>query len=363
MLYHLIRPLLFQLDAERAHDAVLRALGLLETVLVRTGYVPRPWTHPLLAQRLWGIDFPNPVGLAAGLDKNARAPHVWPLCGFGSAELGTVTAHGQPGNPTPRLFRLPRDRALINRMGFNNDGAAAVARRLSALTGGRPPAIPIGINLGKSRATPLDDAVSDYVASFRAVFPFASYLVINVSSPNTPGLRDLQAAEHLAALLAALRAENTTLAGATGAAPRPLLVKLAPDLSDEGLADVVRVARAGGAAGLIATNTTVTRAGLTTPCDTAGGLSGAPLRGRALAVVGTLRRLAGADLPIVGVGGIASAADAYAMIRAGAALVQLYTGLIYEGPRLPARIARGLVDLLRRDGFAHVSEAVGSAVP
>jgi len=161
MLYHLIRPLLFRLDAERAHDAVFRALGLLEAVLVRTGYAPRPWTHPLLAQRLWDIDFPNPVGLAAGLDKNARAPHVWPLCGFGSAELGTVTAHGQPGNPKPRLFRVPRDRALINRMGFNNDGAATVARRLAALTSGRPPAIPIGINLGKSRATALDDAVSN----------------------------------------------------------------------------------------------------------------------------------------------------------------------------------------------------------
>jgi dihydroorotate dehydrogenase len=363
MLYHLIRPLLFRFDAERAHDAVFRVLGVLESVLVRTGYAPRPWTHPRLAQRLWGIDFPNPVGLAAGLDKNARAPHVWPLCGFGSAELGTVTAHAQPGNPKPRLFRVPRDRALINRMGFNNDGAAAVARRLGVLTGHRPSAIPIGINLGKSRVTALDDAVSDYVASFRAAFPFASYVVINVSSPNTPGLRDLQAAEHLAALLAALTAENTALACAGGTVPRPLLVKLAPDLSDEGLADVVRVARAGRAAGLIATNTTVTRSGLTTACDEAGGLSGAPLRARALAVVGTLHRLAGADLPIVGVGGIASAADAYAMIRAGASLVQLYTGLIYDGPRLPVRIARGLVDLLRRDGFAHVSEAVGSAVP
>ena len=356
--YRLIRPLLFRLDAERAHHLVFSGLVLAERLLAR--HAPQPWSHAALAQRIWNVDFPNPIGLAAGFDKDAQAPHVWPLLGFGFAELGTITAHAQPGNPPPRLFRLPADRALINRLGFNNRGADAAAQRLARLHRTAAPSIPIGINIGKSRITPLEQAADDYVYSFRRLAAFADYVVINVSSPNTPGLRDLQAEEQLRDLLAVLVRENTNWAQQQQRTPRPLLIKVAPDLSEDALASIVAVARDGGAAGLVATNTTIRRDGLTTTIDEAGGLSGAPLRDRATAVVRTLHRLAGGALPIIGVGGVFSADDAYAKIRAGATLVQLYTGMIYEGPRVAHRIARGLVDLLARDGFAHLSEAVGT---
>ncbi len=359
MLYRALRPLLFRLDAERAHDLVFTGLALTEHALARAPRPPRAWTHPALVQRLWNVTFPNPVGLAAGFDKDARAPHVWPLLGFGFAEIGTVTAQAQPGNPRPRMFRLPRERGLINRLGFNSAGADAVAHRLALLLRTVPPCVPIGINIGKSWTTPLDQAAADYIHSFRQLAAFAAYVVINVSSPNTPGLRDLQAEEQLRALLAALVRENGAWAQEHRQPPRPLLIKVAPDLTDAALAAIVAVARTGGAAGLVATNTTLERGGLTTPSAEAGGLSGAPLRARATAVVRTLYRLAGNDLPIIGVGGIFSAADAYAKIRAGATLVQLYTGMIYEGPRLAHRVARGLVDLLQRDGFAHLRQAVG----
>jgi dihydroorotate dehydrogenase len=358
-LYRAIRPLLFRLDAERAHNLIFGGLLLAEPVLAR--HVPRPWSHPALAQRIWGVDFPNPIGLAAGFDKDARAPHVWPLLGFGFAEVGTITAHAQPGNPQPRLFRLPADRALINRLGFNNTGADAVARQLAHLQGAAAPSIPIGINIGKSRHTPLEQAVDDYVYSFGRLAAFASYIVINVSSPNTPGLRDLQAEEHLRELLAALVRANAMRVQQHQQSPRPLLIKVAPDLSDEALASIVAVARTGGAAGLVATNTTISRDGLKSATNEAGGLSGAPLRERATAVVRTLHRLSGGALPIIGVGGVFSADDAYAKIRAGASLVQLYTGMIYEGPRVAHRIARGLVELLARDGFTHLRDAVGTA--
>ncbi len=357
MLYRLIRPLLFRLDAERAHDLVFRGLLAAERVLAQRA--TRAWSHPTVAQRVWDLVFPNPVGLAAGFDKDARAPHVWPLLGFGFAELGTITAAAQPGNPRPRLFRLPRDRALINRLGFNNAGADAVAEHLARLRRVAPPSIPIGINIGKSRNTPLEQAAEDYAHSFRRLASLADYVVINVSSPNTPGLRDLQAEEHLRQLLAVLVSENAAWAQREQRQPRPLLIKVAPDLSDEALASIVAVAQNGGVAGLVATNTTLNRDGLLTPTTEAGGLSGAPLRERATAVVRTLFRLAGDTLPIIGVGGVFSAADAYAKIRAGATLVQTYTGMIYEGPRLAYRIARGLVELLARDGLAHIRDAIG----
>jgi len=359
MIYQTLRPLLFRLDAEQAHDLIFRLLMAVEWLLARRVPAPAPWSHPALAQRLWDVTFPNPVGLAAGLDKDARAPHVWAALGFGFAELGTVTAVAQAGNPRPRMFRLPADRALINRLGFNNAGAAAAAERLRRLQRRVPFPIPIGINLGKSRDTPLEQAAQDYIRSLRQLFAFASYIVINVSSPNTPGLRDLQSEGHLRTLLAALSAENTALAAERREPPRPLLVKVAPDLTDDALAALVAVARAQGAAGLIATNTTVGRGGLRTPANEAGGLSGAPLRERSTAVVRHLYRLAAGALPIIGVGGIFTAHDAYAKIRAGASLVQLYTGMIFEGPQLAQRIARGLVDLVHADGFAHVRQAIG----
>ena len=357
-LYRILRPLLFRLDPERSHRLVLACLATYEQLLARR-WPPQPWTHPALEQVHWNLRFPNPVGLAAGFDKDARAPHVWPLLGFGFAELGTITAEPQPGNPTPRLFRFPHDRALINRLGFNNSGAAAVARRLARLQRMRHAQIPLGINIGKSRIVVLERAVEDYLRSFRELFLQADYFVINVSSPNTPGLRDLQSEEHLSALLRALAKHNDVLARAHQQPQRPILIKLAPDLADEALPKIVDVARQCGAAGLVATNTTIQRVGLTTPSGESGGLSGAPLRDRATAVIRTLHRAAGVDLPIIGVGGIFTAADAYEKIRAGASLVQIYTGMIYEGPRLPYRIAGGLVDLLCRDGFTHLRQAVG----
>ena len=357
MLYRAIRPLLFRLDPERAHNLVFSGLVACEWLSAR---FPRPpWSHPALEQELWSIRFPNPVGLAAGFDKNARAPHVWPWLGFGLAELATLTALAQAGNPPPRIMRLPRDHAIINRLGFNNSGAVQVARRLAALYRVAPPPLPIGINIGKSRATALDAAPGDYCDCLRHLFPFADYVVINISSPNTPGLRDLQAESHLAALVAALTEANDALAQAHGRPPRPLLVKVAPDVADDTLAPIVDIARTRGVAGLVATNTTIERTGLATPVREEGGLSGAPLRDRATAVIRRLRARAGAALPIIGVGGIFTAADAYTKIRAGASLVQIYTGMIFEGPRLAHRIGRGLLELLRRDGFAHLREAVG----
>jgi len=360
MLYDLLRPLLFQLDPETAHELALQGLSAWQAWLQR---LPATATRhdPLLASDLFGLHFPNPLGLAAGFDKNGALPHVWAALGFGFAELGTVTALAQAGNPRPRLFRLPAEQALINRLGFNNHGAAAVAAALAArLADGRPP-VPLGINLGKSKLTPLADATADYVASLRALAPLADYIVVNVSSPNTPGLRELQSEAELAPLLAALQAENALLAR-DGGAPRPLLVKLAPDLADDALPGLVALARAHGIAGLVATNTTIDRGVLPAGhalAGEAGGLSGAPLRVRATAVTRRLYQLAGRALPIVGVGGIASGADAYARIRAGAALLQTYTGFVYGGPGFAPRVVGELRALLARDGFANVADAVG----
>jgi dihydroorotate dehydrogenase len=357
-LYALARPLLFRFDAERSHRLVFTLLKSVETLLARSA--PVPPTAAALQQELWGLRFPNPIGLAAGFDKNAELPHVWPLLGFGFAELGTVTAHAQPGNPRPRLFRLPADRALINRLGFNNDGAPAVSAALAARLRTRP-AIPLGVNLGKSRVTPLADAVSDYRASFARLRTVADYVTINVSSPNTPGLRDLQDAAQLEPLLSALQDDN--LRGADGAPrPLPLLLKLSPDLREDELEAAVAVAERCGVSGLIATNTTTERPQLRTSAPVAsetGGLSGAPLRDRSTAVVGALYRLCGTRLPIIGVGGILDADDAYAKIRAGASLLQVYTGLIYSGPAFPRRLALGLCARLRADGLVALGDAVG----
>ena len=351
MIYRLLRPLVFSLDPERAHRLAMTVAKLLDGA-ARSGLgAPKP--DPILRQDLWGLHFVNPIGLAGGFDKSAHAPHAWGALGFGFAELGTITAEAQPGNPTPRIFRLAADEALINRLGFNNDGAEAVAAHLAH--GWRQPAIPLGINVGKSRVTPLERANEDYVRSLRALFRFADYVAINVSSPNTPGLRDLQAEDQLARLLADLAAANRELARTHGAPEKPLLVKISPDLGDDGVAAVVKIALAGGAAGLIATNTTLSREGLRTPIEESGGLSGRPLRARSTHVVRLLYQAAGAKLPIIAVGGIFDAGDAYEKLRAGASLVQLYTGLIYEGPFLVRRIARDLARRLRSEAVPHIS--------
>lgn len=361
MLYRWLRPLLFAIPAETIHDWTSSGLGLAQRILQRRA-VASATSDAMLSQQLWGLHFPNPAGLAAGFDKNGALPHVWAALGFGFAELGTITARAQAGNPKPRLFRLPDQQGLINRLGFNNRGAAAVARELQLCIAGHRPPIPLGINLGKSRDTPIDAAVDDYRLSLAALFDSADYFVINVSSPNTPGLRDLQDEARLGPLLEALQADNRSLAAARGVAPRPLLVKVAPDLSDEGLRAVVSVTADCGGSGLIATNTSIDRSLLPAAhplAGEAGGLSGAPLRDRATAVIRRLHLLCGGRLPIIGVGGIFSAEDAYAKIRAGASLVQVYTGFVYEGPGLPRRICAGLKSLLARDGFANIAAAIG----
>lgn len=312
---------------------------------------------PRLHMRVCGLSFPNPIGLAAGFDKSASAVAALQALGFGFVEVGTVTPRPQAGNPPPRLFRLPRDGALINRLGFNNDGAAAVAQRLRAVARH----VPIGVNVGKNADTPLDRAFDDYHRALESLYDVGDYFVVNVSSPNTPGLRDLQAGAPLRELLASLQGRNRQLGRERRLAPRPLFVKIAPDLSDAQLDDIVEVAQSVSLAGIIATNTTVGRQGLSQPAPEAGGLSGRPLRQRSTAVVHHLYGRLQGRMPIVGVGGIFTAEDAYDKIRAGATLVQVYTGLIFEGPTLPRRLKRGLISLLQRDGFAHLAEAVGAA--
>ena len=361
MLYKILRSLLFQIEPESIHAVAFALLKPLQQALQQRGSAEID-TDPVLSQELWGLKFPHPVGLAAGFDKNAELPHVWAAFGFGLAELGTLTAHAQPGNPRPRLFRLPAHRALINRYGFNNRGAAAVAAALAGRFRHHRPPIPIGINLGKSATTPLNEAAADYRGSLRAVFPLADYIAVNVSSPNTPDLRNLHAKNELAGLLGALQIENRQLAQQHNLVPRPLLVKVSPDLTDGDLRDVVSVAREYEAAGLIATNTTIERTALHPGgelVNEAGGLSGAPLRERSTEIIRTLYRLADGGLPIIGAGGIFNAHEAYEKIRAGASLLQVYTGFVYEGPSLSRQLRRGLRALLQRDGFAHLTSAIG----
>jgi len=359
MLYSFLRPFLFSVDPERAHHLVIDALRLLQAT-------PASLSLPSdsrLSQNVWGLHFPNPVGLAAGYDKNATVPLVWSALGFGFAELGTITAKAQPGNPKPRIFRLGQDEALINRLGFNNDGATAIAQRLaSVLPPSRSHPVPLGFNIGKSKITPLEEAESDYLVSLEQLFPFADYLVVNVSSPNTPELRKLQESERLGRLLETLQVRNRQLATQAKIAPKPLLVKIAPDLTNDEVREVARASQSVGVAGLIATNTTITRPSLRTPITEDGGLSGKPLAARALEVLRVLYRAVEGKLPLIGVGGIFSAEDAYTRIRAGASLVQIYTGLIYRGPLFPRAIVHGLRARLAHDGLSHIGEAVGKDV-
>ena len=361
-LYGAVRPLLFRIDPERIHELSLGSLGVAAPVMARLAAPPRAGGR--LEQRLMGLAFPNPVGLAAGFDKRARAAPAWPALGFGFAEVGTVTALGQPGNPRPRVFRLPADRALINRLGFNNPGAPATAARLARWQRRRLLGrAPLGVNLGKSKVTAPEDAPADYARSLELLWPYADYVTVNVSSPNTPGLRDLQAAGPLGEILGAIEEVNARLARAHGMTPRPVLVKLAPDLEPAQADAAVDLARERGAAGVIVSNTTLSRDGLASPPGLAaqeGGLSGAPLRDRATAMVRRVAVRAGGDLVVIGVGGVFTADDAWDKLAAGASLVQLYTGFVYGGPCTARTIAAGLVARMDREGVAHVSEIVGS---
>jgi dihydroorotate dehydrogenase len=345
-LYPIIRPLLRALPPETAHRLTLTALA---AGLGGSSRAPGP---PVLRQRLWGLDFPNPVGIAAGFDKDARAPEALLRLGFGCVEIGTVTPRPQPGNPRPRVFRLEADGALINRMGFNSGGLDRVIERLRVR---RREAGIVGVNVGKNRDS--EDASADYAEGVRRAAPLADYLVVNVSSPNTPGLRDLQARAALETLLRQVLAARDQ----SGARP-PLLVKIAPDLTPEECVDIAAVALATGIDGIIVNNTTIARPPtLSSPqANEAGGLSGRPLFEPSTALLADIYRLTEGRLPLIGVGGVASAEDAYAKIRAGASLVQLYTALVFAGPALLYEIKAGLAALLRRDGFASLADAVGA---
>jgi len=347
-----LRKLLFRFDPERVHRWAVALLRLAGRPALAPRLRPRP--APSLAVRCLGLDFESPLGLAAGFDKGEGvAPGVYAL-GFGHVEVGTITPRPQAGNPRPRLFRLPEERALINRMGFNNEGAEACAARLAEVARGRR--YVLGINVGKNKDTPNERAADDYLACIDRLGALADYLVVNLSSPNTPGLRALQEREPLERLLGACVERARPLR-------KPLLVKLAPDLSPEALDEAVDVAVASGAAGVIATNTTVERPGsvaLHPRGKEGGGLSGAPLAPLALSALRRSYLRARGRIAVVGVGGVMSGADAYARIRAGASLVQVYTGLIYGGPAFAGRLLRELEGLLRRDGFASPAEAVGA---
>jgi len=325
-----LRPLFFQFDAETIHHVTM---GTLERFGPAMAWFHRP-PDARLARQVFGLTFPNPVGLAAGLDKNAVALPAWEALGFGFVEVGTITARPQPGNPKPRIFRVPECRALVNRLGFNNDGCDRVAERLRHLRlKCLWPAIPVGINLGKSKVTPLEEAANDYLVSFERLRHLGDYFVLNVSSPNTPGLRSLQDRAQLDGLFRTIQAHNSDR--------QPLLVKIAPDLEWGPIEEVLALAQEHGLAGIVATNTTVDHSSIPEARRTTGGLSGAPLRARATEVVRFIT--ARSPLPVIAVGGIMSADDALEKFDAGAALVQLYTGFVYEGPGLVRRICEALL--------------------
>jgi dihydroorotate dehydrogenase len=381
----IIRPVLFsglKADPEWLHQQTLSALGWLDQ---QHGHPSVRWlqarlakayclTDDRLSQSLWGLNFSNPIGLAAGFDKDGVASGIWPHFGFGFAELGTVTFNAQPGNSLPRLFRLPLDHAALNRMGFNNQGAARMAAVFQGRWGGQELEVrsqqsgvltlrslfPLGINLGKSKSTPLEKAADDYLGSFRLLKDWGDYFVVNVSSPNTPGLRSLQAADQLEPILATLQQDNTE--------QKPLLIKIAPDLEWDGIMAVLEVAQKYRLAGIIATNTTIQRDGLKTQViaatgkavqEEAGGISGAPVRQRSTEVIRFIYQETRGKLPIIGVGGVFTSDDAWEKITAGASLVQVYTGWIYEGPRMVRRILEGLVQKMDDRGLTSLSQAIG----
>lgn len=352
-MYSLLLRLMFLIQPERVHHLAFRAMRLVTAFGPLRALVARVLTvsDPVLRTRVFGVDFPAPLGLAAGFDKDATGVNAWGALGFGFAEVGTVTAQAQPGNPAPRLFRLPADHALINRMGFNNHGAGHAANQLRQRRSG----VPIGANIGKTKVVPAAEADADYTASARLLGPLADFIVVNVSSPNTPGLRDLQAVESLRPLLRAVQ----------GSVDVPVLVKIAPDLSDEDVDAVADLAVELGLAGIVATNTTISRSGLRTPdaevtAIGAGGLSGAPVADRSLEVLRRLYARVGGRLALISVGGIETTDQAWERILAGASLIQGYTGFIYGGPFWMRRIHKGLAQRVRAAGYSSLADAVGA---
>ena len=356
-----IRPVLFAQEAERIHDRTLRLLASVSRNNFLLNLTAEFCGAPSLPVEVFGLRFPNPVGLAAGMDKWAQAVPAWRALGFGFSELGGVTWHAQPGNAAPRLFRALADEAVVNSMGFNNPGAAAFAEALAGWKqAGRWPYHPVGVNLGKSKVTPLERAAEDYANAFRVLRPYVDFCVVNVSSPNTPNLRQLQDKSALNEILAALQQTNT------GAAATPILVKVAPDLPFQALDEILELAGPRHLAGFVATNTTTARPETADPrlrhiYAQPGGLSGRPLRRRSTEVIRHLHRQSRGAWPIIGVGGIFDAADAWEKITAGASLVQIYTSLIYRGPGVVKEIVTGLQERLRQNGFQRLEQAVGIA--
>ncbi len=338
-----LKPFLFSLDAEYAHRLTIRMLSLMPPF-------PPPRERPELAIKLWGIDFPNPIGLAAGMDKDAVAIRGWETLGFGFAELGTITPRAQAGNETPRLWRIPERRALINRLGFPSEGMAAVAPRIERMRKAGI-SIRLGLNFGPNSDTPPEGVAADYTALMERLGPLADFIVINVSSPNTPGLRNWQSPEKMSELFAAMREK--------AGEPRPVLVKIAPDLERNELFRICETALELGVDGIVACNTSVAREALGVSSPHPGGLSGRPILIRARELIRDIHTHTRGKIPIIGVGGVSTAEDAWLHIRAGASLVELYTALIYEGPGVAERIKAGLADLLRRNGFRSISEVVG----
>jgi dihydroorotate dehydrogenase len=374
----LIRPALFRQDAETAHGRTLHGLAWASGSSILCGALRTLFGSPELPVELFGLRFPNPVGLAAGMDKFGEAVPAWAALGFGFSELGGVTWQAQPGNHRPRIFRAPADEAIVNRMGFNNDGAEALAEKLRRWRElGRWPNHPVGINLGKSKVTPLDQAAGDYANSFRVLRDLADFFVVNVSSPNTPNLRQLQDKAALDEILAALQEiqgresgvlspESTVRSHGPRAThhAKPILVKVAPDLSFEALDEILELTGPRHIAGIVATNTTITRPETADATSRkvfaeTGGLSGPPLRDRSTQVIRHLHQQTGGKLPIIGVGGIFDAADAWEKITAGASLVQVYTGLVYQGPAIGKKIVIGLQQRLRSAGLQDLRQAVG----
>lgn len=361
------RPLLFCLSAERAHYF---SMGAFKTLMVG-GLMGRVFRGrydvdvPSLRTQAFGVEFKNPVGLAAGFDKDARWFPELASLGFSHIEVGTITGQPQSGNPKPRLFRLPADKAIINRMGFNNAGSDAAAKRLASTRKSRPTDV-LGVNIGKTKVVPVEEATQDYLLSFERLFSYADYFTVNVSSPNTPGLRTLQNREPLVELLTAITRLNHRLSDDHECIPKPVLLKIAPDVTDGQLSDIVSILKEVKLDGIIATNTTLSRSGLKTPTTKVegignGGLSGAPLTQRSNQVVGQLYAELKGDIPIIGVGGIMSGEDAWQMILAGASLVQIYTGFIYGGPTIVRDINRHIAKKLEQNGLSSVQEAVGGA--
>ena len=358
---NLLRPILFTVESERAHNLTLAALSGVAKSRSLSRAIHQLYSAPELPIDLFGLHFPNPVGLAAGMDKKAAAVPMWESLGFGFSELGGITQHAQLGNDAPRMFRAVADGALVNRMGFNNLGAEAMAARLAEWKRlGRWPSHPVGVNLGKSKITPLEKAAEDYAASFKLLRPLADFFVVNVSSPNTPNLRQLQDKAALDGILRALQEINSAGEGT----PKPILVKVAPDLTFDALDELLELAGPRCLAGIVATNTTITRpetnnAACRRTYSETGGLSGVPLRARSSEVIRHIFRQTKGTLPIIGVGGIFTAADAWEKITAGASLVQVYTGLVYEGPTIAKNIVAGLQRKLTERGLKNLRDAVG----